>query len=441
MKKIKRLSAGVSRRVVLAGIGATVFAPYVRAAEDKVVRVWSQFDPKSQRDPREKVYAKLISEFEAANPGVKIVSEPQIWYQMTDKFFAAHRTGTAPDIVTTLYHRLPTAVDMGALANLDDLFAANKLMTPEDYADLSGPYFDFGMKDGKRYQIEHSRSIVGILYHTELLQKAGINPASIMTWDDLLAAARELTEKNGSQVTRHGFGQVFTTVANQPSITASMIMDRDGSLLAKDGKAAFATPTGIEGLTFATDLIRKHNVAPASAISLSGEDLFDVFTSGRAAMILSNSGRIARLRGILKNDNVDFMPLPGLTKDKRSPTEAQGWPWTIWSGSKVKDEAAKFLAYMSSKEADKMWVMEGGAIPIRKSTVSSNPDFFKDPAKGYITRVAETMQKGVWFTPKTPVGGWNEELDKAGQAVLGKNTDVKAALQAAEQSYNSANGA
>lgn len=428
-----------SRRAVVAGMGAVLFAPAVHAAQDKVVRLWSQFDPASGRDPREKVLAKLIAQFEAENPGVRVVAEPQNWVQLTDKFFAAHRTGTAPDIVTPLYSRLPTAIDMGALANLSELMAANKLLTAEDYADMAGPYQDFGMKDGAHYQIEHSRSVAGLTYHTDMLEQTGLTPADMTTWDDFLAGVQKLTQRDGSQVKRYGFGQVFTVTANQPSIAASVMMDKNGTLFRKDGKVDFANPAGIQGMTFETDLIRKYNVAPGSALSLSGEDLYDMFNAGRAAIILSNSGRIARLRSILKTDKIDFMPFPSFTKGKASPTEAQGWPFSVWSGSKVKNEAAKFIAFISTKAADKMWVTEGGTIPIRKSTITENPDFFKDPVRGYIVRVAEVMQNSVWFVPKAPVGGWNEELDKAAQSIVSKNVPVETALKRAEESYNSAN--
>jgi ABC-type glycerol-3-phosphate transport system substrate-binding protein len=141
----------------------------------------------------------------------------------------------------------------------------------------------------------------------------------VTTWDDFLKAAQALTIKDGDQVTRYGFGQALTAVANQPSVAASMIMDKDGTLFHDDGRAAFATPTGIEGMTFATDLVSRYKVASPSAISITGEDLYDAFTSGRAAMILSNSGRVARLRGILQNNNVDFFPFPALSRARHRP--------------------------------------------------------------------------------------------------------------------------
>ena len=87
-----------------------------------------------------------------------------------------------------------------------------------------------------------------------------------------------------------------------------------------------------------------------------------------------------------------------------------------------------------------MWVMEGGAVPMRRSTVSENPEFFKEPSKHYLARVAEVMQKSVWFTSEVPIGGWNEEIDRAAQALAGGSMDAKAALLRAEQNYNRANG-
>jgi len=439
----------LSRRTVLAGLGAGIGAGLgmaalprsARAQDDKTLRIWTFLDPSAGKDPREKVFKKLIDSFEAANPGTKITVEPQIWHQMTDKFFAAHQTGTAPDIMWVIYFRIPAAVTLGALANLDELFAANNLWTKDDYDDMAGPYMEFGSREGKHFQITHSRSIAGMLYRTDLLKEAGIDADKVTTWQQFLDAATKLTVKDASgNVTRWGFGQVFTTVATQPSIAASILMDRDGSLFHPDGKARFNTPAGIEGMDFQVDLIRKYGVAPANALSLNGEDLYDQFTSGRNSIILSNTARVPRLRGIIGSDNVDYFPFPSFTEGKASPTEAQGWPIGVWSGSQKKDLAAKFLAHISSKEADTMWVTEAGAVPMRKSTVDGNPTFFADPSKQYLARIAKVMRESVWFVPEAPVGGWNEELDRAAQAILANNVPTAEALAKAEATYNANNG-
>ena len=90
------------------------------AASAQNIRMWTFLDP-AGKDPREKALTMMIANFEKANPGVKIQVEPQVWQQMTDKFFAAHQTGTAPDVMWVHLRRVPDAIALGSLANLDEL--------------------------------------------------------------------------------------------------------------------------------------------------------------------------------------------------------------------------------------------------------------------------------------------------------------------------------
>ena len=62
------------------------------AAQAQTLRMWTFLNPAGTA-PREKALAEIIKRFEAANPGVKIAVEPQVWDQMTPKFLAAHRAG------------------------------------------------------------------------------------------------------------------------------------------------------------------------------------------------------------------------------------------------------------------------------------------------------------------------------------------------------------
>jgi multiple sugar transport system substrate-binding protein len=307
----------ISRRGVLAGLAAASVPASARAQDARTVRIWTFLDPASGKDPREIVFRKLIDQFEAANPGVKISVEPQNWTQMTDKFFAAQQTGTAPDIMWVIYNRLEAAVTLGALAGLDELFARNKLWTQADYDDMGGPYLQFGARGGTHYQIAHSRSIAGMFYRVDLFKQAGIDPSDVTTWDEFIAAAQKLTVRDADgNVTRWGFGEVFTNVANQPSIAASVMMDRDGKIFDDKGRAIWATPAGIEGLTLEVDMVRKYKVTPPTALSLNGEDIYDQFAAGHMAMTLSNTGRVARMQAIMAADKVSFLPFPSFTRGK-----------------------------------------------------------------------------------------------------------------------------
>src|SRR5690606_2137828 len=86
----------------------------------QTIRMWTFLNPEGKTG-RELVLKKLITGFEAANPGVKIQVEPQVFQQMSDKFFAAHQTKTAPDVIWVHSTRVIDAIKLGSIANLNEL--------------------------------------------------------------------------------------------------------------------------------------------------------------------------------------------------------------------------------------------------------------------------------------------------------------------------------
>lgn len=88
---------------------------------EQTVRMWTFLDPEADNG-RAKALKQMIETFEAENPGIKIVVEPQDWEQMTPKFFAAHAAGNAPDIIWCIMDEMGAALDLGALEPLENLF-------------------------------------------------------------------------------------------------------------------------------------------------------------------------------------------------------------------------------------------------------------------------------------------------------------------------------
>ena len=83
--------------------------------------------------------------------------------------------------------------------------------------------------------------------------------------------------------------------------------------------------------------------------------------AGKYAMITGASVRIPALRQGANFDpqSIEIIHYPG---DGSSPFGRglfSGWAVSVWSKSKVIDEAGMFLEYMMSPEADKLWVLYG----------------------------------------------------------------------------------
>ena len=81
---------------------------------------------------------------------------------------------------------------------------------------------------------------------------------------------------------------------------------------------------------------------------------------------IASAVRLANLRSTASFDGntIQFTTLPG-------GTIIDGWFVGVWSGSKHKEEAGKFVEKMYSPESDMKWIELGGQAPCRKSTVES----------------------------------------------------------------------
>ena len=415
--------------VVLAGLVASA------AAQETRVRMWSFINPDGS-DPRGKVLAKIISDFEAKNPGTKIVVETQIWDQLSTKFIAAHGAGNAPDIAWVHNEQLAAAIKVGALANINELFVNSWPQADRD--DVNDAFWNYGTTATQRYMIAHSRNYFGMMYRPSMLKEAGVTPEDLGTWDGLIAAAKKLTVRDASgNVTRWGFGQAFSTEKSTPQMAVNVMLARQGNLFHPDGRAMWSTEAGVAAMDMQIDMIRKHKVTPESAVSISSEELFEQLVAGKYAIISGSTVRFPVLQKAMGSDDLGFAPWPGDKPGTHSPGNITGWCTCIWSKSKVMPQAAKFVEYMGSREADVLWTRDAGTVPIRKSTIATLKDYLASPSKQYLAVSAVATEKYGWLAPLDyTIGGYREDLNKVAQNIVTHGTGTKEALVAAERDFN-----
>lgn len=408
------------------------------SAQTKTIRMWT-FLSATGTTPREVALAQIIKNYEAANPGTKIVVETQVWDQMTPKFLAAHRAGNAPDISWVVTDFLGDAIGSGSLADLNELFI--RKWPAEQVKDHASAYWDLTKKGDKQYAMFASPNYISILYRADLLKAAGIDPASIKTWDDLRAAAEKLTVKNAAgQVTRYGYAQGFSEQQADPHMMIPYLLGEGEQLFKPDGKANFASPAGIAGMTYATDLIKKYQVSPPQSATWTVDDLFEQFSSDRVAMIQGPSVRVSSLQAKLGKENVGQMLWPGNGKTAHSPAVMAGWAVGVWSKGQQKEEAGKFVDYLLGAESEKIWVTVGGQSPLMASTAKAVASFVDQPGNGYIRVAGEGASKYGWLTPiEFNVGGYRQALNKATQRIIVDGVAVKTALEEAEARFNRQN--
>lgn len=431
--------AAPTRRRLLLGLGATLAAPAIaRAQSATTLRMWTFLNPTGNA-PRERALRDIIAAFEAANPGTRVVVEPQIWDQMTPKFLTAARQGNAPDIVWVVTDLLGDAIHAGTLADLNELFINR--WSEERRRDNAGAYWDQCSVGGKHYCLFTSRNYLAIIYRTDLFRGAGIDPAAVRTWDQFLAAAQRLTVRDAAgTVTRYGLGQGFSENQPDPQIVVARLLAAQGTLFTPEGRARFATEAGVEGLRFQTDLVTRHGVTPRQAATWTVDDVIEQFSAGRLAMYVGASVRVSSVQARVGRENVSLMMFPSVDGARPSPAVMAGWAVSVWSGSRNRELAGRFVEYMSGPAGDRHWVETGGQTPALLSTAQAMPQFFADPTNGYLQVASRGSAEAGWLTPIAfGVGGYRQVLNKAAQEVVINAMDPRAALEAAERDFNRRN--
>lgn len=408
------------------------------AVADTTIRMWTFLNP-AGKAPREVALAKIIADYEAANPGIKIRVEPQVWDQMTPKFLAAHATGNAPDVIWVITDFLGDAIKSGSLADLNELFI--KDWSKERVADNAGAYWDLTNVGGKQYTIFASRNYISVMYRKDMLAEAGIDPKTLTTWEAFREAARKLTVKDASgQVTRYGFATGFSEQQADPLLIIPRMLANGVQPFKPDGKANFADPAGVKAMTYVTDMVKKDGISPAQAATWTVDDLLEQFASGRVAMVQGAVVRVSTLQAKIGKDKVGLMLWPGEGSAAHSPAVMAGWAVGVWSKSKSKAEAGKFVEYMLGPDADKSWVTIGGQVPGLLSTLRNMADYMAQPGNEFLTVAAEGSAKYGWLTPiDFAVGGYRQVLNKAAQRILVEGVAVETALKDAELEFNRKN--
>lgn len=406
--------------------------------EETVVRMWTFLDPEADNG-RSKALKEMITSFEKENPEIKIVVEAQNWTELTPKFLAAHSAGNAPDIIWSIFDDFASVMEVDALEPLENLFLGE--WTEEEIADIDDAFFNYGTRDGKHYQITHSRNYLGLYYRKDLLEEHGLEVPK--TWDEFIGVCQALTEideETGLQ--RYGFGQVFNTENADPQVMTARLLESQGDLFTQDGKADWANEDGAKALQFQLDCITEYGITPESAFSITAEDIWTEFAAGKYAFINGAVVRMGTVRPQVTFDpsDVGFMLYPSEDGQSNAPGTLNGWCVGVWSGSEVKEAAGKFVEKMMSPESDELWVTLGGQLAIRKSTIENLADFYGEPDNEYLTIAADGIVNAAYPQPTSFIANaWQDDLNKAAQLVYVGGMSVEDALAKAADDFNERN--
>lgn len=308
--------------------------------------------------------------FEEAHPNITVEYD-SLGADLAELLTVGLRGGSGHDVFPTLAGITSAqAVREGWAAPLDDIvpdFEQWKAAFPPDTF-LPG----MSVFDGKTYYFpiyspKLSREL--LYFNTELLEKAGYDPTTALTWEEFRAAAKTVTEQgNGEQ-----FGMI------QAGGPGSTFVDTIAEIAGANG-GEFNWLTGDYNYTSdeylaAIDLMlamKDDGSFLPGMVSLTGTDMRSIFPQGRAAMVISGIWNVS----IWEEAAPDFQF--GVAS---SPVPDSGEPWPITkvpggdngyfinADSDYKEIAGALFAFVGSLE---------GQIALKEISKAVNPVVFPE---------------------------------------------------------------
>lgn len=358
----------MERRTFLKLAGAAASAAMARPALAQApvtVRWWYHFD-NPQNTP-----AALIAKFEKENPSIKIAAEAIPWGGGNDystRLFASIVAGNAPDCAQVKLNNHARLLEMDALVPLDDY-----LKGWSGRSDITDNVWALNRaKDGKQYYLPLHYVVLYLYYRPDLFDAAGLKAPK--TPDEFLTVAKALTKGDmaGFGMRGGGGGQ-----------------DNWGAFVLGGGanfnKGGMITEKALAANRWYVDLHKTHKITPASAPTDGFRQIVDGFKAGRTAMIIHHIGSSNEMVQAL-GDKVSAVPVP-VAPGEKGWTQFGDESNAVFSSSKNKDAAFKWIAFLSTGENNAELAKLSGQLPIANTAQAA----WTGHQKRFVTASSESL--------------------------------------------------
>lgn len=308
--------------------------------------------------------AKLVEQYNAENPDVRVVYRSVPWSNWYETYVTAIASGSAPDMSTGASFQAVQLYDQGAILPLDDLVARI------DKTDFAPGSLEAMVYDGHTVGLPWGLDPRVIWYRKDLLEAAGVEVPT--NWDEFRDAAQALTGdgKYGlvSSGDPGGMHWILTSTTNN-----------NGGLFDTEGRPALTSERSMEALEFLAALVEDGSVNPAS-VGYVNDDARGSFIRGEAAFILNGAGLPAIAGDQAANMGI-VPPIEGPHGDKGTFSSVNNI--MAYTQTEHPEETLAFMEWWS-ENALPLWT-EGGAgqLPVRAS-IAQNSYFQDDPNISYI---------------------------------------------------------
>jgi multiple sugar transport system substrate-binding protein len=294
-------------------------------------------------------YAEYFAEWEAANPGFKVVPEIVGWGQCQDKVTTLAAAGT------------PVSLAYVGSRTLKQ-FAQNDLIVPVPMSDEEkAAYYNYVPDtvtfDGTQWGVPVAFSTKALFWNKDLFEAAGLDPETPpKTWEEKIAFAKQITENTDAA----GYGVVAKTFDNTMHQFLHWVYTNDGLIIDADGNITINSPQVLAALTALRDIVPYGEEGPTA---YEQNEVRAIWLDGGVAMIEASPGAAIRAEEAGMNWGVANLPLG---PDAKGPgtlliTDALA----IFKGTGVEEQATSLAKFITTGQRQWDAEMAQGLTPLR----------------------------------------------------------------------------
>ncbi|MER7518370.1 sugar ABC transporter substrate-binding protein [Streptomyces sp. NPDC126499] len=302
---------------------------------------------------RTDIWKEIIADFEKANPDIKVKYVGIASKEVQSKYDTAIQGGGLPDVGGVGAAMLAGIAAQNALEPLDARVDASPLKGKLNEGMVESVKSAGGQ--GKLFTVPTSANNGVLYYRTDLFEAAGLKEPS--TWSAFYTAAEKLTDRK-----KNRFGYTIRGGAGSVAQALDAMYGQSGiTSFWKGDKTTVNDPANVAALEKYAGLFKR--TTPAADVNNDFTKMVAQWDSGEIGMLNHNLGSYQDHVKALGTEK--FRGIPNPTKDDgtrvqvSNPVDGLG----LFSSSKNKAAAWKFIEYAASHEANSKWNKSAGAIP------------------------------------------------------------------------------
>jgi multiple sugar transport system substrate-binding protein len=255
--------------------------------------------------------------------------------------------GNPPDVFYVDAARFADYASIGALYPY-----GNKISDASDFYQSLRNAFTY---QGQLYCIPKDFSTLALEINTDLWSKAKLTDADIpTTWDQLLAVSKKLKAA----------GITPLATADTRDRLGAFVVENGGWWVNKDDTQATAdSPQNVQALQFVQSLLKQGLAVYPKQVDAGWGG--EAFGKGKTAMAMEGNWIRGAMQSDYPNIKYEVKPLPAGPAGQGTLSFTQCWG--ISAKSKFKDQAIKFVQYMTTKDQQLSFAKAFGVMPSRSS--------------------------------------------------------------------------